>query len=279
MFSVFIVYLIGQQSYLVVLLPVMALLVLSFVDDRRGLPSAMRFSAHLGAALIFVLNAKIFSLTDLSLAFLATIGLVWMTNLYNFMDGSDGLAGGMTLFGFGAYGVVSILNGDQAFGFAAFNFSIAAAALGFLFFNFHPAKIFLGDAGSVPLGFLAGAMGLQGWYLKLWPAWFPVLVFAPFIADATVTLIKRILRREKFWQAHREHYYQRLVQMGFGHRKTALMEYGLMAASGVLAILLLHVPSWAQIAALFVWSMVFIALMVFIDLRWTAHVTTAERPI
>jgi UDP-N-acetylmuramyl pentapeptide phosphotransferase/UDP-N-acetylglucosamine-1-phosphate transferase len=95
---------------------------------------------------------------------------------------------------------------------------VAAAAAGFLCFNFHPARIFMGDVGSVPLGFTAGALGLVGWRSGAWPLWFPLLVFAPFILDATVTLLRRALRGEKVWQAHRSHYYQRMVQMGLGHR-------------------------------------------------------------
>jgi UDP-N-acetylmuramyl pentapeptide phosphotransferase/UDP-N-acetylglucosamine-1-phosphate transferase len=94
------------------------------------------------------------------------------------------------------------------------------AAAVFLKANFHPARIFLGDVGSVPLGFLAGALGALGVYRDLVPVWFPFVVFAPFFVDATVTLLRRMLRGERFWQAHREHYYQRLVQMGWGHRRT-----------------------------------------------------------
>src|SRR6185436_356022 len=88
---------------------------------------------------------------------------------------------------------------------------------------------FLGDVGSIPLGFLAGGLGLLGWRNDLWPLWFPLLVFGPFIGDATLTLVRRLLRRERVWHAHREHYYQRMVRMGFGHRGTAWTAYAVMA--------------------------------------------------
>src|SRR6476659_1011719 len=113
------------------------------------------------------------------------------------------------------------------------NFCVAAAAAAFLLFNFHPARIFMGDAGAIPLGFLAATLGVTGWINGLWPLWLPVLVFSPFIADASVTLAKRALRGEKIWQAHREHYYQRVVRAGFGHRNMALLGYILMFAAGI----------------------------------------------
>jgi hypothetical protein len=96
----------------------------------------------------------------------------------------------------------------------------------FLLLNFSPARVFMGDAGSVPLGFLAGGIGIAGWRTVSWPAWFPLLVFSPFVVDASVTLARRMfMRRERFWHPHREHYYQRLVRMGWSHRRLALTEY------------------------------------------------------
>jgi UDP-N-acetylmuramyl pentapeptide phosphotransferase/UDP-N-acetylglucosamine-1-phosphate transferase len=151
---------------------------------------------------------------------------------------------------------------------AMLNFSIGGAALGFLYFNSHPAKVFMGDAGSIPLGFLAAAMGLWGWRLGHWPLWFPALVFSPFIADATVTLCKRALRREKVWQAHREHYYQRLVQIGWGHRNVAMFSYVLMFAAGISALWGMR-QGWPW-SLFLVWGGIYAALMLFLDWRWKA---------
>jgi UDP-N-acetylmuramyl pentapeptide phosphotransferase/UDP-N-acetylglucosamine-1-phosphate transferase len=147
--------------------------------------------------------------------------------------------------------------------------SIASAALAFLFFNFHPARIFMGDAGSVPLGFLLGSIGLYGWQRSLWPLWFPLLVFSPFVVDATVTLSKRLLLGEKVWQAHRSHYYQRLVRMGFGHRNTALMEYCLMFIVGMSALFLLGQPLYAQALGLIFWALIYCLLALLIDRLWS----------
>jgi UDP-N-acetylmuramyl pentapeptide phosphotransferase/UDP-N-acetylglucosamine-1-phosphate transferase len=89
---------------------------------------------------------------------LSVLSIVWMTNLFNFMDGANGLAGGMAVFGFAAYALVASLAGQ--YDLAIWSACIAAAAVGFLVFNFDPARIFMGDVGSVPLGFLAAVLGL-----------------------------------------------------------------------------------------------------------------------
>lgn len=211
------------------------LAIVSFADDVKSMPVAARLAAHVAAAavLVWYLLSPIY----LWQAGLLILAIAWLTNLYNFMDGSDGLAGGMSVIGFGAYALAASWGDDAALSTGCL--SIAAASAGFLVFNFHPARIFLGDVGSIPLGFLAGALGIVGWRSELWPLWFPVLVFAPFIGDATLTLARRLARRERVWQAHRDHFYQRMVRGGLGHRGTAYVAYVLMltCASAALALL------------------------------------------
>ncbi|HZW25102.1 MAG TPA: glycosyltransferase family 4 protein [Gallionella sp.] len=245
-----------------IVLPVLGLFALSLLDDLRGLSARTRLIAHFIAALVAV------SGTDVGMLWLLPLLLfvVWMTNLYNFMDGSDGLAGGMALFGFGCYGIAAWLSGNE--GYALLNFSIAGAALGFLMFNFHPARVFMGDAGSIPLGFLAATLGIHGWQADFWPVWFPVMVFSPFIVDATLTLFRRLRRGEKLSQAHRSHYYQRLVQMGWGHRNTALAEYALMALTGAAALSALALPVSGQYAMLLLTAALYLAIAAKIDRLW-----------
>lgn len=250
-----------------VVLPLLALFAISLLDDMRGLPVRYRLLIHAGAAVILVSGSGLANQGVLP-ALLAAACTVWMTNLYNFMDGSDGLAGGMALSGFAAYGAAALMHGDETQ--AMLNFSIGAAALGFLVYNFHPARVFLGDAGSIPLGFLAAAMGLWGWQQGHWPGWFPVLVFSPFVADASVTLLKRALKRERIWLAHREHYYQRLVQIGWGHRNVAWFAYLLMFASGASAIWGLHRPAEWLWPLFLAWGIVYMLLMLALDIRWQA---------
>jgi UDP-N-acetylmuramyl pentapeptide phosphotransferase/UDP-N-acetylglucosamine-1-phosphate transferase len=248
-----------------IVLPVLGLFVLSLVDDVRGLPPRTRLIGHFIAAVIVLAGAGISWIWLLPVL----LYVVWMTNLYNFMDGSDGMAGGMALFGFSFYGIGGLMGGNEAF--AMLSFTIGAAALGFLYHNFHPAKVFLGDAGSIPLGFLAAAFGVWGWQLGYWPLWFPVLVFSPFTMDATLTLIRRARNKEKLSQAHRSHYYQRLVQMGWGHRNVAIAEYILMFLTGVSALYALSLDAQGQGNLLAWWLAIYLALTMWIDKRWRQH--------
>ena len=243
---------------------VLALLLVSLLDDILNLPVYWRFAAHLLAAAIFIWFFM--SQSSWWMMILAILALVWMANLYNFMDGSDGLAGGMGAFGFAAYALAAQWAGDaQLVSLCA---CVSAVCLAFLRFNFHPAKIFMGDAGSIPLGFLSGAMGMYGWQHMLWPIWFPVLVFSPFIVDATATLFKRALRGEKVWQAHRLHYYQRLIQMGWGHKKTALVEYILMLSIAICALVMLRLPYLWVVLLLSLWLVIYFFIMLKIDKLW-----------
>ncbi len=247
-----------------VVLPLLGLLLVSLLDDIHNLPVKQRLLVHLMASAILVGGSGLFAQQGVVIAVAVLLLTVWMTNLYNFMDGSDGLAGGMALFGFTFYGIAALLAHNTPL--ALLNFCIAAAAAGFLYYNFHPAKIFMGDSGSIPLGFLAAAMGVWGWQQGDWAMWFPLLVFSPFIVDASITLVKRALRGAKVTEAHREHYYQRAIQMGWGHRNVALIEYALMLAVGVSALSAMHeaLPGLVFI----VWGAVYASIMLILDARW-----------
>ena len=249
-----------------IVLPLVLLFAVSLTDDVQGLSVKKRLAAHVAAALILVVGSGMLE-GNIFLALVILLAVVWMTNLFNFMDGSDGLSGGMAFFGFSMYGIALLMHGEDTQ--AMLNFAISAAALGFLFNNFHPAKVFMGDAGSIPLGFLAAAMGLWGWQHDCWPIWFPPFVFSPFVVDATVTLIRRSVRGAKISEAHREHYYQRLVQLGVGHRNTALLEYALMLLVGVSALWALRNPDALPVIAV-VWILIYGLAMMSLDYWWKA---------
>lgn len=227
----------GTELWLPLLLA-LALAIVSFVDDVKSLPVAARLCAHVAAAAVLVWHAL--WPIDLWQAALVVFAIGWLTNLYNFMDGSDGLAAGMSVIGFGAYALGAAWGDEPALALTCL--CIAAASAAFLVFNFHPARIFLGDVGSIPLGFLAGALGMLGWRDEAWPLWFPIVVFGPFIADATLTLVQRLARGERVWQAHRDHFYQRLVRGRLGHRGTAYVEYVAMLACAALALAVMPRP-------------------------------------
>lgn len=244
-----------------------ALAVVFFVDDVVGLPVVARLGAQLAAACAALALETGISSPLLFVVLAAAIA--WMANLYNFMDGTDGLAGGMTVIGFGALALAAHLAGQGPL--AGLCGAIAAGAAAFLLFNFHPARIFMGDVGSVPLGFLAGALGVAGWQSGAWPLWLPVVVFAPFECDATLTLIQRLARGERAWRAHRDHYYQRLARMGFGHRGVAWIEYGVMAACAAVALAVREASGLMQLLAIAALTAALSAIAVVIDLRWARH--------
>lgn len=241
---------------------VLGLALLSLADDLMHLPFWLRLAAHLAAAagLCHLIALPIWGWLPVMLA----VG--WMTNLYNFMDGADGLAGSQGLTGFTAYAAGFALAGDVTL--AAWCLAAAAACAGFLCFNWPPAKIFMGDVGSIPLGFLAGGLGLVGIWQDAWLLWFPLIAFAPFILDASATLMRRALAGKRVWEAHREHTYQRMVQMGYGHRGMTLRWGALMLACALFAIGLLALPDWIQWVGVLVW-LTFLALLgTHINRRW-----------
>jgi UDP-N-acetylmuramyl pentapeptide phosphotransferase/UDP-N-acetylglucosamine-1-phosphate transferase len=245
---------------------VAVLFAISYADDRFGLPIVLRIPIHALAAAIWLWLGP--AELPLAIAVAAACGILWITNLFNFMDGSDGLAGGMAVFAFATFGAVAATAGIAPLALWAIAF--AGAVAGFLFFNLNPAAVFLGDAGSISLGFLAGVFGIWGWAAGAWPPWFPFLVAAPFFLDATVTLLRRVLRREPFWRPHREHYYQRLIRMGWTHGRTALAEYVLMACCSALAIWMLMWTELAQMIGLACAALAFAMLAYLIDRRWAA---------
>ena len=245
------------------------LAVVSAADDLRSLPIAARLTAHAAAALVAILAIAGPARAHVGLgaveAAVAILAIVWMTNLYNFMDGSDGLAGAMTVIGFGALAIAAAA--AREWSLAAACAAIASAGAGFLTHNFPPARVFLGDAGSIPLGFLAAALGLYGAILDAWPLAFPVLVFSPFIADASVTLARRVVRGEPFWRAHRSHYYQRLVLAGWSRRALVRAACALMLAAAVSAWALRSADPPGRLAIIACWVALYAALFLAIERR------------
>lgn len=249
------------------LLGVGLLAMLSLIDDWRHLPFWVRLLVHLAvSAFVVILHGA----PTLPASISVLVLIAWSINAYNFMDGSDGLAGSMALVGFGAYAAGFALVDEGVF--SAVCAALAGAAAGFLVFNWHPARIFMGDVGSIPLGFMASGLGWYGVWAGFWPGWFPLLVFTPFLLDASVTLCKRILRRERVWEAHRDHYYQRMVRLGESHAVVCRRWLGVMLVGGVLALMLLvfDEPVWGWVFTLLWFGLLFV-IGYRVDLRWNNH--------
>lgn len=256
-----------------IVVSMLLIFIVSFIDDCVGLPAVLRLGVQAVSAFIIIGGVGL-TLSSVSIPAgpnimlglaaipVSVLLLLWMANLYNFMDGMDGFAGGMTFFGFGflayfgwqAHFPVMLI-------IATF---VAMGALGFLTHNFPPARIFMGDAGSITIGFLAGTLMILGVRDGIFELWVPIIIFSPFIVDATVTLIRRMLRRKRIWEAHREHYYQRLVLSGWSHRRTVLVEYGVMILCGGLAVLYHHSTDKVRLIILGVWVAVFLVLGTFV---------------
>lgn len=236
----------------------------SLADDYLDIHPAYRLLTHVTAGVLLLLGGVphvqllAWTVPPLASALFSLLFVVWMVNLYNFMDGMDGFAGGMTLIGFGALGILGWEAGNRTFALACA--VVAITSCGFLVFNFPPAKIFMGDVGSSSIGFLAAAFSLWGNETGVVPIYLAVLIFSPFIVDSTVTLLRRALRGERIWEAHRTHFYQRLVQMGWGHRRTVLCEYLLMLLCSVSAVTVRRAALEVQWMVLVAWTVAYALL-------------------
>ncbi|MCC7274069.1 MAG: glycosyl transferase [Alphaproteobacteria bacterium] len=197
------------------------LALVSWRDDRGHVPAGLRLLAQAAAVLPAaallpgpVLQGMVPAWVDLAFAVLAWI---WFANLYNFMDGIDGITGVESAAIGGGIALVAVLAGTA--GEAAPGAALAATSLAFLAWNWQPARVFLGDVGSVPVGYLAGGLLLA---LAARGVWAPALILPLYyLADATLTLLRRLARGAAVWRPHREHLYQRAVQGGLSHAAVA----------------------------------------------------------
>lgn len=216
-------------------LPIVAV---SLVDDIVTLPARVRLGVQIvsAAAALYALggageiNFGLFRLEGVWAYPVAFLMIVWYTNLYNFLDGIDGYAGSEAVF--------AGLAGFLLFG-SDTGLLIAAAAAGFLVFNWHKASIFMGDVGSAPLGFLFAVLALHDAASPSFLGW--VVLLSLFWFDATVTLWRRWRNHERLSQAHRKHAYQRLTQSGVPHDKVVLL--GMLLNTVLFAMLWFSGPS------------------------------------
>lgn len=187
---------------------------LGFLDDHGHIAARWRLLGHFLAAswaLYWIGGLAPISFFGLSIDFGivgylgAAVFLVWMLNLYNFMDGIDGIASVEAL---AVCGGAAFLYWFQGGGSAVGPILLSGAVLGFLCWNFPPAKIFMGDAGSGFLGIILGIFVLQAAWVSPDLFWAWLILLGVFIVDATTTLIRRLMRGEKVYEAHRSHAYQ-----------------------------------------------------------------------
>lgn len=238
----------------------------SWVDDVRSLSNRVRFGTHLLGALLVVGTGGWIEAVKLPFVGVITLGwfglpvtlfwLVGMTNIYNFMDGIDGIAGSQAVVAGAGWSLLGWLVNNEVVAWVGL--VVAAGSLGFLFHNWAPAKIFMGDVGSAFLGFTFGWLGLVATRMDAGLAVPMVLLVWAFLFDTGLTLIRRLQQRENIFAAHRTHLYQRMVIAGHPHTRVTLLYtflalLGLFAAwlswygnalMGIAIVLLLAVALW-----------------------------------
>tara|TARA_Y100001960_G_scaffold310772_1_gene370654 strand:+ start:461 stop:1348 length:888 start_codon:yes stop_codon:yes gene_type:complete len=233
-----------------VVLGVIGVAAMGFWDDHFGLSIRLRLWIGLGLACViglvsighhqWVLFGNNYQ-WPVELAILpATVGLVWLMNLFNFMDGADGVAGVQGLVATGTLAMWFGISNETSL--ALINIGVAGACLGFLVLNWAPARVFLGDVGSLTLGLWCGSMALIGATQVGIPLEAFLILVGIFAFDATLTLARRVLKGARITEAHREHLYQRLILSGWSHQKVALLTAGIALVMAVLATLTFRVP-------------------------------------
>jgi UDP-N-acetylmuramyl pentapeptide phosphotransferase/UDP-N-acetylglucosamine-1-phosphate transferase len=229
----------------------LGLALVSWIDDLRDLGALSRLFTQFAAAAagVALLPGPVFQglLPAIMDPIVAAVGLVWFVNLFNFMDGIDGISAVEAMaIGLGIAGV-GLLGAGEIAAWHGQAIAAAAAAAGFLVWNWHPARIFLGDVGSVPLGYLLGWLLLLLAATGEWEA--AAILPLYYLADATLTLFRRLWRRERVWQAHREHFYQLATRRGLSHARVS----GAIAALNIVLVLLALAAASPELPASVSW--------------------------
>jgi len=201
---------------------VVILAVAGWYDDRHHISSLARLLIQFAVS-IWLLSSVCFQNPHINAGMCVGIlvAMIWLMNLYNFMDGSDGMAGFQGIFS-GLVMSVLFLRGHQ-FAMALLSLAVAAACAGFLPLNFPKARIFMGDVASVPLGFIFSSMAVYGLYTGVISPVLSILIMSVFIVDATLTLLARVIAGERWYTAHKKHVYQRLVTSGGSHSRVLII--------------------------------------------------------
>ncbi|HEX3845742.1 MAG TPA: glycosyltransferase family 4 protein, partial [Steroidobacteraceae bacterium] len=208
----------------------LAVAAVGFRDDIKSTPVAVRMAVHFGAALLAValLGGGVTELPVGSLllhlgaagSVICTLAIVWTLNLFNFMDGIDGIAASEATFVLFASAAISVLASNASWEQAAPSLVVGSACLGFLVWNWSPASIFMGDVGSGYLGYILAVIGVDSVRDHVLNVYVWLILGGVFFVDATLTLIRRLARRERVHQAHRSHAYQRLARRWGSHART-----------------------------------------------------------
>jgi UDP-N-acetylmuramyl pentapeptide phosphotransferase/UDP-N-acetylglucosamine-1-phosphate transferase len=268
-------YTLDSRTYWGLFLSAAAIAVLGFIDDLHSLSKRRRFVVWIviaGVSMVFGIRLRAIALPVVGVIPLGILSplvtFVWLigvANLYNFMDGIDGLAGGEAVSVAGFLVVISLLYGNT-FIFIA-SLILLGSALGFLLHNLPPARIFMGDGGSNFLGFVFAALAIIGSQsgAASVPFVIPIILLGTFLFDATITLLKRIPRGRKWLEPHRDHYYQRLVILGYSHKRVTSLYCLLSILLGFIALLYSRMDGLPALILLVLALLLLLALAVVVN--------------
>jgi len=213
---------ISMQILPALLTGLLAMAITGWWDDHHDLSARFRFTVQLGVSIFLLWSLQKSGWVDGWFMFAAgVLFTAWMINLFNFMDGSNGMAGCQGVFAFAVLAWMFTRAGDP--GAATISFLLLACCVGFLPWNLGRARVFLGDVGSLPLGFMIAALLLYGVGSGSFSLPVALMVMALFLADASLTLLVRVLKGERWYNAHRQHLYQRIIALGWTHGNVVLL--------------------------------------------------------
>ncbi len=230
------------------MLPGICLLtIVGWRDDKLPVSSLLRLLVQLVVSLwLLSFFSFQFSLSDMAVFTATIVAMIWIMNLYNFMDGSNGMAGFQGIFAGMALAVL-FYAGDQ-YALALLSLAVAAACAGFLPLNFPQASVFMGDVASVPLGFIFASLAVYGMKAEILSLSASILIMSVFIIDATLTLLARVFRGERWYTAHAQHVYQRLIAEGWSHRQVLMVYQAINVILVLPAIVLAEIfPQYAMV--------------------------------
>ena len=261
---------------------VLVLAVVSFCDDLKSVGARVRFGCHAAAAILVlaIVGVPQIGTWETSRLILALVGFLWVagyTNAFNFMDGINGLAAGQAAVTGLATAALALAAGVPVqHPLVLLALVVAGAAAGFIPHNFPRARMFMGDVSSAPLGFLLAA---PGWWLACEAGWWlllPVgLLHANFVLDTGVTLARRVARGERWYEPHREHFYQRLIRSGFSHVYVTGWELGFQIVIATAVVMAVRAGGWWLLPVTMVVALVW--AVVFLHAERCFRMATAER--
>ncbi len=236
------------ESWTLCMMPgVIVIAVLGAIDDHRSLNILLRLFVQLAVSTGLVVCAAYAGwIEGVVPMVLAGLFLVWMTNLYNFMDGSNGMAALQGLFAGLVLFFLFQVAGDSFF--ATLGLLLAACCAGFLPWNTGRAKVFMGDVGSLALGFVLAALLVYGTGSGKFGIPVALMVLLLFLTDSTMTLLARVIRGERWYNPHRQHLYQRLIAHGWTHGQVALLYQAVNLAfvlPGIVIAVRVPTSAWA----------------------------------